>query len=89
VFRTSDANGQGEANLVAHASTDGDGDLGWCAEEMGRAGDLEECLIYRYTLDPGGEVVKDRHHIVTKLLVPVEMATDEEEITAKLAGAPP
>ena len=33
--------------------------------------------------------MKDRHDIVAKLLVAAEVATDEKEITAKLAGPPP
>ena len=32
--------------------------------------------------------MKDRHDIVAKLLVAVEVATDEKEISAKLTGAP-
>ena len=32
--------------------------------------------------------MKDRHDIVAKLLISAEMATDEKEITAKLAGPP-
>lgn len=32
--------------------------------------------------------MKDRHDIVAKLLVAVEVAADEKEITAKLAGLP-
>ena len=33
--------------------------------------------------------MKDGHDIVAELLVVAEVATDEEEITAKLAGPPP
>ena len=32
--------------------------------------------------------MKDRHDIVAKLLVAAELAADEKEITAKLAGPP-
>ena len=56
---------------------------------MNGAGNVEECLIDRHSLDPGREVVKDRNDIVAKLLVAAEVTTDELEITTKLAGAPP
>ena len=56
---------------------------------MDGAGNIEECLIYRHPLDSRGEVMKDRHDIVAELLVAAEVATDEKEITAKLAGPPP
>jgi hypothetical protein len=56
---------------------------------MDGARNIEECLIYRHPLDARGEVVEDRHDIVAKLLVAAEVATDEKEITAKLASPPP
>jgi hypothetical protein len=89
VFRAGHANRQKETDLVAYASADGSRYLSRCSEEMNGAGNIEECLIYRHTLDSRGEVMEDRHDIVAKLLVAAEVATDEEEITAKLAGPPP
>jgi hypothetical protein len=56
---------------------------------MHGAGNVEECLIDRHSLDSRGEVVKDRHHVVAKLLIEAEMSADEKKITAKLAGSPP
>ena len=56
---------------------------------MDGAGHIEESLVYRHPLDSRGEVMKDRHDIVTELLVVAEVAADEKEIPAKLAGAPP
>ena len=82
------ANGQGEADLVANASADCYGDVCRRSEQMDGAGNVEECLIDRHPLNPGREVVKDRNDIIAKSLVAPEVATDEEEITTKLAGPP-
>ena len=89
VLGAGDANGQGEADLVADTSADCHGDICRCSKEMDGAGNVEECLIDRHPLNPGREVVKDRHDSVTELLVAAELATDEKEITTKLAGPPP
>jgi len=53
------------------------------------AGYVEKCFIDRHALDSRGEVMKDGHDIVAELLVTAEVATDENEITAKLASPPP
>jgi hypothetical protein len=89
VFRAGDANRQRETDFVADASADGSCYLGRCSEEMYGTSNIEERLIYRHPLDSRGEVVKDRDDIVAELLVTAEVATDEKEITAKLAGPPP
>ena len=83
------ANRQRETDLVTYASADGSRYLSRCAEEIDCAGNIEECLIYRHPLDSRGEVMKDRHDIVAKLLVAAEVAADEKEIAAKLTGPPP
>ena len=64
-------------------------DLGGCSEEMDGSGHIEESLIDRHPLDSRGEVMEDGHDIVAEPLVTVEVASDEKEITAKLAGPPP
>src|SRR5215471_2625216 len=88
MLRAGHANRQRQTYFVANTSADGGRDLGWRSEEMDGARNIEKGLIYRHPLDSRGEVMKDRHDIVAKLLVTAEVATDEEEITAKLAVPP-
>src|SRR6185437_3386985 len=89
MLRAGDANGQRESDLLPHASANRYSDVSRCSEEMDGAGNIEECLIYRHALDSRGEVMKDGDDIVAELLVAVEVATDEQQITTELAGPPP
>jgi hypothetical protein len=56
--------------------------------EVYGAGDIEKCLIYRHPFDSRGEDMKVIHDIPAELLVATEVAADEQEVTAKLAGPP-
>src|ERR1700733_11177643 len=88
MLRAGHAYRQRETDLVAYTSANGARYLSRCSKEMDSAGDIQERLIDRHPLDTRGEVGKNRHDIITELLVAVEAAADEQEIPAELAGPP-
>src|SRR5260370_6126678 len=77
-----------QAELNAHASTNGRGDLDGLSEEMDRAGHVQEGLVDRYPLDERREVAQHIDDGVAETLVLVEVTADERDVGAQLAGAP-
>jgi len=85
----SHTNRQRQTDFVADASADGGRDLARRSEKTDGAPHIEEGLVDRDPLDSRGEVREDGHDIVAKLLVALEVATDEQEFSAELASLPP
>lgn len=54
-----DADGAGEVEFLFDKSSDFDRDVGWCSEEVGGPGDIEECFVDGDGLDCGGESFED------------------------------
>ena len=71
-----------------YPSAEGGRDFGRRAEKVDGTRDVEKSLVDRHPLDPRGEVMEYRHHLVAELLVAAEVTADEEEVAAELARPP-
>ena len=87
VLRARDADRDGQADLVLHPTANGRGDADRRAEQRDRTGDVEERLVNGDALDEWREVAEHRHDLIAQALVLAEVAADEPQRRAQLAGA--
>ena len=83
------ADRNGQPDLVAHPLPDGLGDGRRRAEQVRRAGDVEERFVDRDALDQGSEVAQHVDDLIAQALVLAEVAADEPQRGAQRAGLSP
>ncbi len=81
-----DPDGSRQSDLVGDGAFDGNGDLGWVAEEGLGAGHVEEGFVDRDRLDEGGEAPHDGHHLTADGGVLAAVNGQEDSLRAERAG---
>jgi hypothetical protein len=79
---------EGEADLLADAAAEPNGDLPWRPGDPLETPDVEEGLLHRQALDPRGGLLEDLEQRLARLGVGREAGGDEGRMRAQPAGPP-
>ena len=84
-----DADGQRQADLLAHGPTEPDRDLARRSRDALEPADVEERLLERHPLDDRGRVLEDAEQRLARRDVGLEPRRNDDQLRAEAPGAPP